>query len=450
MNKKHIYASPNRKRLALLVYLVGFFASGAMAQTTAITENIRLITVAPGWAKNSINTVVFRKNSLATYQDTQFIAFYNPEKYMILGKRKLGSEAWTLHQTKYQGNAADAHNSISIMVDGEGYLHVAWDHHNNPLRYSRSVAPGSLELTDKMPMTGKTENSVSYPEFYKFPNGDLLFLYRDGGSGRGNLVMNKYDLKTRRWTQLHTNLLDGENQRNAYWQACLDEKGVLHISWVWRETWDVATNHDLCYARSADGGLTWEKSNGEKYSLPITAATAEYACKIPQNSELINQTSMTTDKKGNPVIAAYWRERDSDIPQYHVVYLRRGKWNTINMNFRETPFSLSGGGTKKIPIARPQILVAGKKKNPVAYLIFRDLERGNKISAAICKLNQQTWRLVDLSDGNYESWEPTYDTELWKEKGVAHLFVQKVVQVDSEGQADIPAQPIKVLEWKPE
>ncbi len=37
----------------------------------------------------------------------------------------------------------DAHNVISIMVDGEGYLHVAFDHHDT-LRYFRGVRPGSL------------------------------------------------------------------------------------------------------------------------------------------------------------------------------------------------------------------------------------------------------------------------------------------------------------------
>ena len=65
-------------------------------------------------------------------------------------------------------------------------------------------------------------------------------------------------------------------------------------------------------------------------------------------------------------------------------------------------------------------------------------------------MKQQTWRLVDLDHDNYESWEPTYDTELWKKENKIHLFVQKVVQVDSEGQADVPPQPVKVLEWIPD
>jgi len=204
--------------------------------TAQLLPNVSLVAVDSGWAGNSINTVVFRKNSLVTYGDTQFIAFYDAKGFVVIGKRKTGVNKWQLKQTNFTGNIKDAHNSISIMVDGAGYFHLAWDHHNNSLNYCRSVHPSSLELTDKIQMTGQFENSVSYPEFYKMPNGNLLFFYRDGGSGRGNLVINQYNIVTKQWTQLQHNLIDGENKRNAYWQACIDNKGVIHISWVWRET----------------------------------------------------------------------------------------------------------------------------------------------------------------------------------------------------------------------
>jgi hypothetical protein len=35
--------------------------------------------------------VVFRKNSLVTHGDTQFIAFYDKDRHVVLGKRKLGA-----------------------------------------------------------------------------------------------------------------------------------------------------------------------------------------------------------------------------------------------------------------------------------------------------------------------------------------------------------------------
>jgi hypothetical protein len=432
----------------LLVLLSGCLPAASC--TTARLAGPRTSTVADGWANNSVNVVAFRKNSLVTFQDTQYTAWYDADRFVVLAKRKSGSGSWEVQKTNFTGNAADAHNTISIMVDGQGYLHLSWDHHDNPLNYARSVAPGSLELTGKMPMTGLNDRKVSYPEFYRLPDGNLLFFYRDGGSGRGNLVINSYHTQTRQWTQLSGNLVDGEGQRSAYWQAYIDRKGTLHVSWVWRESPDVASNHDLSYACSRDGGITWEKSSGEKYALPITQATAEKAWGIPQRSELINQTSMGADDQGQPFIATYWREAGSAIPQYHLVYHNGQAWQSLQLNFRTTPFSLSGGGTKRIPIARPQVLVKNAGDKTSVLMVFRDEERGNKASAVVInQLSKPEWRIVDLTAESLGSWEPTYDTELWKEKQVLNLFVQKVEQVDGEGRANIAPQPIQVLEWKP-
>jgi hypothetical protein len=433
------------KRILFLMFLTQF--SIAIAQKK---PDLRLVDVGLGWASNSVNAVIFRKNSLVTYRDTQYIAYYNQDKYVVLGKRKSGSSSWILKQTPFQGNTSDAHNSISIMVDGDGYLHVSWDHHGHPLRYAKSVSSGSLDLTSKLPMTGVDEGNVTYPEFYKMPGGDLLFFYRSGASGQGDLVLNRYDLKTKTWQRLHDNLISGERERNAYWQAFVDHKGTIHVSWVWRESANVASNHDLGYACSRDGGITWQKSTGETYAIPITQASAEYAFKIPQNSELINQTSMSADKKGNPFIATYWRESDSKIPQYHVVYNTGKIWKCLNLDFRKIPFSLSGVGTKRIPISRPQIMVNISKAKPSGLLIFRDEERDSKVSVVKIKsFKKKKWEVRDLLESSVGSWEPSFDTELWSMTGNLNLFIQNVQQVDAEGKADIPAQMVQVLEWKP-
>ena len=414
-------------------------------------KGVSMVAVDSAWSSNSINTVVFRKNSLVTFQNDQYIAYYNRDSYVVIGKRKLDDTKWQLHTTAFKGNTKDAHNCISIMVDGDGYLHLAWDHHNNKLHYSKSVAPGSLEMSAETSMTGKLETSVSYPEFYRLSSGDLLFFYRDGGSGRGNMVLNYYDTKAKQWQQLQSNLVDGEGKRNAYWQACTDSKGSIHLSWVWRESPDVASNHDMCYARSDDGGKTWKRSTGELYALPITAASAEYAWKIPQRSELINQTSIYADEKGQPFIATYWRDQNDSVPQYRIIYKQQDGWKCNNTAFRKITFSLSGMGTKSIPIARPQLMVANRNNKSNVLLVFRDEERGSKVSVAcIDNINNKNWKIKDLTNTSVGSWEPSYDTELWKLKKILHLFVEKVTQVDGEGLVAAPAQMVQVLEWKPE
>ncbi|WP_435139175.1 BNR repeat-containing protein [Formosa sp. A9] len=401
--------------------------------------------VGHGWAKNSINTVIFRKNALVTHGNYQYTAYYNKTGQVVLGKRLLHSTNWETHTTPYTANTKDAHNSISIMVDGDGFLHLAWGNHNTPLNYTKSIAPFSLQMDDAMAMIGRNEQHVSYPEFYALQDGNLLFFYRDGGSGNGNLVINRYNTQTQTWQRVQDNLIDGESLRNAYWQAYVDPQDQIHVSWVWRETPDVASNHDLAYACSKDGGKTWQKSTGKTYQLPITESSAEIIQHIPQHSELINQTSMTTDQNGNPYIVSYWRDTVSKVPQFRVVY-KQNNWTTTNLKFRKTSFSLSGLGTKAIPISRPQIVV--NKTNQV-FVIFRDEERANKVSVAYNTIPiKSPWQITDLTHDDYGAWEPTLDSELWKTQNILSLFLQKTYQIDSEGLSEIDSSMVHVLDWK--
>ena len=202
--------------------------------TTLRAQQSRLVEVGNGYSQTSVNTTVFRNNSLVTQGDEQYISYYNGDGYLVLGKRKLDSDQWTLKRTQYKGNVKDAHNIISMMLDGEGYLHLSFDHHGHKLNYCRSTAPYTLELGDKEPMTGVDEGNVTYPEFYPLNGGDLLFVYHSGSSGRGNLVMNHYSVKEKKWNRVQDVLIDGEDQRNAYWQLYVDEQGTIHLSWVWR------------------------------------------------------------------------------------------------------------------------------------------------------------------------------------------------------------------------
>lgn len=442
-NHHHAILFLNMKKILLSVLLgSGFFSIFPLfAQSSPIKT--QLVEVAKGYSRTSVNTTVFRNNSLVTHKKMQYIAFYDDASYLVLGKRKLGSTRWELKRSPYKGNCKDGHNIISIMVDGEGYLHTSFDHHGHKLNYCKSVSPYSLELGEKIPMTGIDETHVTYPEFYRLPKGDLLFVYRSGSSGRGNLVMNRYHVKSKSWTRVQDVLIDGENQRNAYWQLYVDPKGTIHLSWVWRETPGVETNHDLCYARSSDGGKTWHKSNGQPYQLPITLKNAEYAWRVPQNSELINQTSMSTDADGHPYIATYWRDADSQIPQYRIVWHNGISWQQRQVTWRTTPFSLKGGGTKMIPISRPRIVVDKNK----AYYLFRDQERGSKVSVAYTRnLQNGDWQLCDLTDFSVGAWEPSHDTELWKQKKRLHLFVQHTRQGDGERTEEIDPQTVCVLE----
>lgn len=102
---------------------------------------------------------------------------------------------------------------------------------------------------------------------------------------------------------------------------------------------------------------------------------------------------------------------------------------------------MSGQGTKKIPVSRPQVVIKGT----TVVLIFRDVERGSKVSVAIKELNQDEWKYEDVTNYSVDDWEPSYDTELWKEKKQLHLFVQSVGQGDGETPEERKPQPVYVI-----
>lgn len=404
--------------------------------------SVTLSEIAPGYSATSVNTTIFRSNSVTSHGKWQYAAYYDPDGYVTIAKRRHGSHKWKIQRSPYKGNVKDAHNVISIGIDGNGTLHAAFDHHGHPLRYCRSVKPGSLQLGPLEPMLSRNEQDVTYPEFHTLPNGDMLFVYRSGYSGGGNMVINRYNTQKRTWSRVHDILLDGEKQRNAYWQLCIGGDGAIHLSWVWRETWMVETNHDLCYARSTDNGHTWHRSDGTPYQLPITLATAETAWKIPQKSELINQASMAANTQGRPMIATYWRESGDSIPQFRIVEHDGKQWQMQQVGHRTTPFSLSGGGTKMIPISRPRIAVL---ENEVFY-IFRDQERGSKVSLAHRASGSNDWTITDLAPFSVGAWEPTFDTALWNSSQRLHIFVQHTAQGDGERTTTLPPQPVYILE----
>lgn len=432
----------NKKKLILHTFLISLFCIVPFR----LMAQAKLIPVAKAWAGNSVNAVIFRHNSITYHGNTQYVAFYDSTGHVVVAKRDISSYHWQIKRTRFTGNIRDAHNSISIIADKNGYLHMAWDQHNNHLNYTRSLRPGSLEFGRKMSMTGKEEDFVTYPEFYPLKNGNILFLYREGGSGNGNLVMNMYHIKTQKWTQIHSDLIDGQGLRNAYWQCAVGPNGYIYLSWVWRETPNVATNHDICFAMSKDNGKTWERTDGTTYKLPITASSAEYACHIPQHSDLINQTSMCIDKSGHPYIATYWRKKGDDTPQYFVVYFSGVHWEKSQVSHRTIPFSLEGLGTRHIPLSRPQIMI----RNGKLYMLFRDREFGDKVSVAISKKGEMNkWNVQELTSQSVGMWEPSYDIQRWNNDGILDLFMEKVVQKNSEGVARVPVQMVHILEWKP-
>lgn len=432
-----------RHAVALLSLISGF----AVAATPA--PPARMIPIAKGWSGSSINVVANRRHAIFTHDREQFAAFYAADGVMVLAQRHLDDTKWKTTRTRYRGNVADAHNAISIAVDGNGYLHVSWDHHGQPLNYARSEQPLSLVLGPAQSMMGRNETRVTYPEFHLLPDGDLLFLYREGESGNGTLVLNRYATREQRWARIQSELVDGEGQRNAYWGATVDRRGGLHLAWIWRETADVSTNHDIAYAFSPDGGITWKSIEGAARTPPFTAATADYAVGIPANHNLMNSPWVAADMRGRVYITTYWSEKSDDVPQFHVVHHNGRAWATERITSRTQRFTLAGTATRRPPISRGVLLAEGGAQIPGAlHLIYRDDSRGGRaLMLSTPQVGSGEWTERTLTTDSLGAWEPLIDPVQWNRLQQVHLLTQNVTQADGDDktQRKTEATTVSVL-----
>jgi len=98
-------------------HLAGRSAVEPAAGLAADLADVRLVDVAPGWADNSVNAVIFRRHALVSDGAMQFIAFYDADGRVVLGKRALGATRWELAPTQYQGNVRDAQPEFRFIVD---------------------------------------------------------------------------------------------------------------------------------------------------------------------------------------------------------------------------------------------------------------------------------------------------------------------------------------------
>jgi hypothetical protein len=326
--------------------------------------------------------------ALLTERGHQFIAYYDAERRLTVAGRKLGETTWTrvqpagvpsAHQRDSNLTGWDSHNYLRLALDRAGCLHVSGNMHNDPLVYYRSGQPfdvATLARIDRM--TGEREARCTYPVFFTNAAGDLLFRYRDGGSGNGSDLYNIYDEKSHAWRRmLATPLLEGEGQRNAYaLDPMLGPDGRFHLVWMWRETPDCSTNNNLSYARSRDF-IHWENSRGEPIALPITRAKGEVIDPAQPKEGLINMTfNLGFDAAQRPVVV-YHRYDAQHRSQAYAARPRASGWDITQLSAWDFTWAFSGAGrwrvnsdtlktTAQLPAA-PAVLPADLLATPTGY-----------------------------------------------------------------------------------
>jgi hypothetical protein len=299
--------------------------------------------------------------ALMTSGNYQFAAFYDAGRRMIVGARSLGSAQWDFVVLPSQ-LGWDSHNFISMAVDQTGCIHLSGNMHVTPLIYFRTRRPYDIRSFEQIPqMVGERESRCTYPKFMTGPGGELIFSYRDGHSGAGDDIYNVYDPQTKAWRRLLDQpLLSGQGRMNAYpIGPTLGPDGYYHLCWVWRDTIDASTNHDLSYARSRDL-IHWETSAGQPVTLPMTISNTEIVDPVPVQGGLMNAgVTLGFDAQKRPIIG-YIKFDKRGNTQLYDARLENGAWQTHQISNWDYRWDFRGGGTVVMEIGSSPVHVTPK------------------------------------------------------------------------------------------
>ena len=310
---------------------------GNKTEYAIVVDTLNISTV---WAGHPVGF------SLFTQPPLQFIAYYDAERQLTVAQRNLNERSWTTTKLPITTDW-DSHKYIEMVIDDDGYFHLCANLHVTPLIYFRTSQPRNLStFTRQSKMVGPDEDRTTYPIFFRGPENEFIFTYREGSSGNGNQIYNIYDLKTKTWQRLIDKpLTDGEGKRNAYlYGPILGPDSYFHLTWVWRESPDCSTNHDLSYARSKDL-VSWETSIGKPLKLPITLETCEIVDPVPQHGGIINgNTKIGFDQEGRVTIS-YHKNDVNNYTQPFTARLENGVWQKYKIADWPWHWNFSGGGS---------------------------------------------------------------------------------------------------------
>lgn len=298
--------------------------------------------------------------SLLTAPPYQYVAYYDRERTLVVTAKRLGEDRWQYKRLP-TSVGWDSHNGIVMAVDPSGCLHVSGNMHVSPLIYFRMTEPHNLEsLVPVQGMVGREENRVTYPRFVIMSDGGLIFFYRDGASGPGRQLFNIYDPASRSWRRLlNKPLLDGGEEMSAYPSGpVLGPDGRWHLCWMWRDTPDCSTNHDISYARSPDL-IHWENAAGVPLALPITPVTKGVVVDpVPAKQGLINVGHhVGFDTKHRPIVTYHKYDANGNSQIFNARW-EQDHWVIYQTSDWDYRWEFSGGGSIGVEISAGHVHVA--------------------------------------------------------------------------------------------
>ena len=425
--------------------------------------------------EGTANIGSFQQDGLFTYGDYQYVAWFQADKRAAISRRLLPDGAWQSFQLKPFLDIDDSHNVISMAVSpSDGRLHIVLGTHGGSLRYFQS-SPG-LATDSAVPWAAEsigpeqpgfpgatgTPNRGTYPMFETTKSGDLYFTFREGNTYDGRNQLIKYENSPDGSWQSIGQYTDSTGSYSTQWGTSNSRYAYLHgfaenpvthdltISWSWRErpsAWCSASglgNHDLGFATSPDGGVTWKNNAGAVIGTTgtddqIALNDDHVVVPIGINRGLINQESMAFDTEGRAhVITSEFNDADlakiggchtATYPQraqyakpFHHWRDAEGVWHTM-----ELPYYNNSAGRSKLLFSA----------DDTAYLVLPDA----RIAAATAASNWKDWQIVFSDPDVHNIAELIVDRTRLESTGILSVAYQE------DSQAKNAPSPFRVADF---
>lgn len=313
----------------------------------------------------------------------QYVGFYDTWHRMVIAQRTVPNGPWK-YMLMDEVVGWDSHNSITMARDPFGRILISGNMHAKPLVFFATDESADISTLRRIDhLVGIDEESVTYPKFLTLSDGRLLFHYRVGKSGDGNEI---YDVLNSdgTWSRfIDTPLMDGQRLRNAYMLDPLQgPDGNYHLVWVWRETSDCATNHDLSYAYSPDL-KHWFAPDGDAVELPITLDESRLILDpVPVKGGILNGgQKLSFDAQGRPMIV-YYKYDENGYSQIYIARLENRSWNISKLTDKTFRWDFSGGGSI---INKMSIGAAVQEETGEITVVY------NMIPDDAAKINMEVW-----------------------------------------------------------
>jgi len=398
-------------------------ADDLVTQKRAIT-----LRTLPEWinCERGYNSASFTQDNVCTVDDYRYVVYWAADKTPHIAQLDLNTGDWaTFDLGTIAGNplaspvaGTDGHHNLTVGVDASGRIHVSGNHHNAALHYTRSSNPHDITAWVTPGMVGTEETSVTYPTFVTLPDGTLLFAYREGLSGDGDMMLNRYSTATQTWDRLGV-VADGTaSSESPYWnRLAVDADGRIHLFLCWRGTGSADTNNDFSYAvlsGLSSGAMLAHTSDGSVQTLPITHANAEIIIDTAASgSGLINQLGADVDTQGRPHAAA-WLKDAGGIIQIQHVWHDGSAWQVDALTQFNRTINLATESGPDL-LARAHVACTPAGETLFIYRAKYDGLRGSiRCIDATLGPARSEYSLADLNLGN---WEPSLDSRALRERG---------------------------------